>query len=455
LNKTDNNYNYYIKYKLLIVLIISIIWIDISIAFEDPIPGPRNCFWSRGPASADPYLNLAYPDANVFYWAAVFSIPSDAELTIEGNYPHSRYMSFASYDEKGRPIESLADYLINSKSANPFIPGNKRYENERGYKVTILNEIPNVKRKVGEKVSIDSENKLHAPSYGKGQQAIVYRIYLPDREKEPDGGVQLPTPVLTLSNGKQFKGDSACDLLNASQQLTVSLGALGIPPGQYRKLVTQQDKPETWPAHNPPKWFIQLDRQSLIGMYTGEIDPNAPRSEGGFYPNLDNHYIRTIVNRKHGKVLIIKGKAPVVPKTFDSNELMTSGELRYWSICSNQSFVNTRVNDCLYDQEIPLASDGTYTIAVSREEDRPRNAIKECGFGWLPMAIDGDGMFDEDVTIIQFRHMLAEKSFKNSIQSVLMQKQLEVTMGDYMPKSRYLMTNQVETIFPCLLSKSE
>ena len=183
MNKTDNNYNYYIKYKLLIVLIISIIWIDISIAFEDPIPGPRNCFWSRGPASADPYLNLAYPDANVFYWAAVFSIPSDAELTIEGNYPHSRYMSFASYDEKGRPIESLADYLINSKSANPFIPGNKRYENERGYKVTILNEIPNVKRKVGEKVSIDSENKLHAPSYGKGQQAIVYRIYLPDREK--------------------------------------------------------------------------------------------------------------------------------------------------------------------------------------------------------------------------------------------------------------------------------
>ena len=190
-------------------------------------------------------------------------------------------------------------------------------------------------------------------------------------------------------------------------------------------------------------------------MYTGEIDPNAPRSEGGFYPNPDNHYIRTIVNRKHGKVLIIRGKAPVVPKTIEGNELMTSGELRYWSVCSNQSFVNTRVNDCLYDEEIPLASDGTYTIAVSREEDRPRNAIKECGFGWLPMAKDGDGMFDEDVTIVQFRHMLAEKSFKHSIQSVLLQKELENTMGDYMPKSRYLMTNQVEIIFPCLLINNE
>ena len=443
------------KAKFLLILFIIFISVDLSTAAEDPIPGPRNCFWSIGPASADPYLNLAYPDANVFYWAAVFTIPNDAELTIEGNYPHSRYMSFISYDEQGRPIESLADYLINSESVNPFISGNKRYENERDYKVTVLNEAPKEKRKVGVIVNIDSENKLHAPGYGNGQQAIVYRIYLPDSEKEPDGGVQLPTPVLTLSNGNQFRGDSACNLLNSSQQLTVSLGALGIPPGQYRKLITQKDKPETWPAYNPPKWFIQLDRQSLIGMYTGEIDPNAPRSGGGFYPNPDNHYIRTIVNRKHGKVLIIRGKAPVVPKTIEGNELMTSGELRYWSVCSNQSFVNTRVNDCLYDEEIPLASDGTYTIAVSREEDRPRNAIKECGFGWLPMAKDGDGMFDEDVTIVQFRHMLAEKSFKHSIQSVLLQKELEDTMGEYMPKSRYLMTNQVEIIFPCLLSNNE
>ena len=30
------------------------------------IPGPRDCFWARGPHSADPYINGAYPDANVF-----------------------------------------------------------------------------------------------------------------------------------------------------------------------------------------------------------------------------------------------------------------------------------------------------------------------------------------------------------------------------------------------------
>ncbi len=42
---------------------------------ESPIPGSRTCFWYRGPFSADPYINLAYPDANVFYWAANFTMP--------------------------------------------------------------------------------------------------------------------------------------------------------------------------------------------------------------------------------------------------------------------------------------------------------------------------------------------------------------------------------------------
>ena len=233
--------------------------------------------------------------------------------------------------------------------------------------------------------------------------------------------------------------------------MQVAFDALGIPPGVYRKLITQEDKPDTWPAHNPPKWFIQLDRKSLIGMYTGEIDPDAPRSEGGFYPNLDNHYIRSIINRKHGKVLIVRGKAPTTPETFHGNLEMSDGELRYWSLCSNQSFANTRVNDCLFDEEIPVGPDGFYTIAISRVKDRPRNAINECGIAWLPMASDGDGIFDPDVTIIQFRHMLTAKNFNHSIQRVMKQKDLLETMGPYMPKSRYFMTNQVETFFPCLL----
>ena len=55
------------------------------------IPGPRTCFWTRGPVSKDPYMNIAYPDAGVFYWSAIFTMPEGAKLYLEGEFPHSRY----------------------------------------------------------------------------------------------------------------------------------------------------------------------------------------------------------------------------------------------------------------------------------------------------------------------------------------------------------------------------
>ena len=35
-----------------------------SILAVNGVPGPRDCFWSRGPHSGDPYINLAYPDGD-------------------------------------------------------------------------------------------------------------------------------------------------------------------------------------------------------------------------------------------------------------------------------------------------------------------------------------------------------------------------------------------------------
>ena len=230
-------------------------------------------------------------------------------------------------------------------------------------------------------------------------------------------------------NGRTYEGEEACKILNTSQPLAITLDAAGIPPLKYRELASQPDKPITWPAQNPPKWYIQLDRQSLIGIYTGEFNNDAPRSTGGFFPNLDNHYLRTIINRKHGKVLVIRAKAPKTPATFYGNESMEESELRYWSVCSNQSFGNTRVNDCLFDEEIPVDKNGFFTLMISKLKDKPRNAIVECGIAWLPIAEDGDGVFDDDVGIIQFRHMLSSETF-NSIQSVDFQSKTKEIMKE-------------------------
>ena len=225
-------------------------------ASEKPIPGPNDCFW-RGPFSADPYINIAYPDANVYYWAAVFSTPEGTTLEINGDYPYSRYMSFFSYNERGKPIESITDYQIDSKAINPFIPGNNRLDMNRAYSIEVVHDT----------LKANVANTIYSPQYRNNQQLIVYRIYLPDENTSPTGGMTLPQPVLTLSDGTKLKNDEACKAMNASQFLTVSFDALGIPPNEYRMLISQPDKPDTWPAHNPTKWFIQLDRKSCIGMY--------------------------------------------------------------------------------------------------------------------------------------------------------------------------------------------
>ena len=415
------------------------------------IPGPRDCFWRRGPFSADPYINIAYPDANVFYWGSVFTIPEGARLRLEGRYPASRYMSFVSYDANGRPIESLPDFLIAPDAgANPFVEGAPRGARAQGYAIEVRNASPETVRAIGSREAAGAANVLHAPGYGaRGQQSVLYRIYLPDDGTAPAGGAPLPRPVLELASGETLRGREACAALRTRQPVALAADAASIPPARYRELITQPDRPDTWPAQTPAQWYIQLDRKSLLGIYTGEINEKARRSEGGFYPNPDNFYIRTIVNRKHGPVFLVRAKAPSTPQTVDSDPVMGGGQLRYWSICSNQGFVNTRVNDCLFDEEIPVDPQGFFTVAVSRAEDRPRNARRECGIGWLPMAEDGDGMFDEDATVVQIRHMLGADDFDNSIERVERQDALAETLGPYMPRTQYLQTNQVEAFFPC------
>ncbi len=422
-------------------------------AAETIIPGERSCFWYRGPHSADPYINVAYPDANVFYWASAFTMPEGSRLEIEGQFPHSRYFSLISYDAGGRPLESLADYLVRPEpgAENPFRVDARRDKRKRDYRVEILNRELDESRKEGVFQADSERNVLHAFGGQHNQQILLYRIYLPNADAGITGGVSLPEPVLTLADGTKLRGEKACDQLATQQQLQLKVDAMGIPVAAYRKLINQPGKPDTWPAKVNPQWHIQLDRESLLGIYTGKINPDARRSEGGFFPNPDNNYIRTIVNRRHGPVLVLRGKMPTTPATVDGERTMTPAQLRYWSICSNQGFANTRVNDCLFDEEVPLDANGYYTIVVSREADRPRNARRECGLAWLPMADDGDGVFDKDASVVQIRNMLASPDFPQAVQRVQRDGDIEKVMGEYYPKGFYTVPNIVETAFPCAL----
>ncbi len=426
-------------------------------AGKDPMPGPRSCFWARGPVSGDPYVNIAYPDAATFYWAAVFTVPEGARLTLEGRFPRSRYMSFISYDEAGRPIESVADYLIKpaAGSSNPFVPGADRLAARRDYSLAVVDARSDPNRKTGMNLVGETRDRLNTPKYGAGQQVILYRIYARDKGTDETGDAGLPAPVLTLADGKVVKGMQACPLLKTRQPLQLDPAAMAVPMDKYYELLAAAAKVSPiHPATNPPVWYQQLDRDALYGIYTGKPPAAGERrSDGGFYPNLDNQYIRTIVNRKLGKVFVLRGRAPSTPKTVNGDATMGSGDLRYWSFCSNQGFANTRVNDCVHDENVPVGPDGYYTIVLSRADDRPRNAMAQCGVAWLPMADDGDGAVDADVTVLQLRHMLGTQNFAHAVQAIGKVGDEARDMGEYFPRGRYISSSAFETAVPCQIEK--
>ena len=130
-------------------------------------------------------------------------------------------MSLISYDGRGSPIESLADYLIvpDENSINPFVDGASRTNEKRSYTVEIVNHPPEIRRKEGIKLGLQTDvngsssqkhirhrNSLNAAQYGQGQQSIIYRIYVPDKGKNESGGVPLPEFVLILNNGDELRG---------------------------------------------------------------------------------------------------------------------------------------------------------------------------------------------------------------------------------------------------------
>src|SRR5690606_33894744 len=144
---------------------------------------------------------------------------------------------------------------------------------------------------------------------------------------------------------------------------------------------------------------------------------------GGFYSNADNAYVVAAVNRGLGpdpdghNLLVLEGTAPSTPATGDGEATMGDGQVRYWSLCQNESPVTTRVSGCLYDEQVPTDDEGRYTIVLGRPDDRPDNATEDCGVAWLDWG-PGDGVSRETAGTLLLRHLLPADDFDAAIQRV-------------------------------------
>jgi hypothetical protein len=329
-------------------------------------------------------------------------------------------------------------------SSNPFFEGARRTVRDRSFTVEIVNEPPPAGPR--------RANTLYAGVSGQVIQKLFYRIVVPDKGRDVTGDAGLPQHEVRLTDAAALAGQAACDAIKANPARDIPFLRLKFPADRYRALLNPvPDLPDTHPAANPPDWEAYFGTPYSLSRYLkgtpreGERARVAITKAGGFYSSRDTDYISAPVDRKFGTVLMLRGKAPTTPRTSNGDEVMGPGQVRYWSICKNESLATTRFVACLYDEQVPLDRDGDYTIAVSTEQDRPANATAQCGVAWLNWGTTGDGLDRPTAGSLLMRHLLPSPTFTQSFKHVVTPGTEARVLGPYLPRGTYTSRQQFET----------
>jgi hypothetical protein len=396
-----------------------------------------SCFWV-GPYTTKrgPEFNNAFPDAGAIYWTARYTVPAGASLRLRGRYAHARYQSLHSYGAM-RPIDSLNDLqtVPDPGSVNPFEPGAKRTAKHRDYTVAVSNDPPPAD------AALRPPNTLYAGVAGRSDQELIYRVYVPDRGRNFSGGVGLPEPELTLSDGTVLSGAELCGTVGSANNV---LETSRIPLSAYLSLRDQPGRPATFPAVDPPRFRAFYNQSFTINCVYHDVCEPPPVRTGGQYSNRDVNYVGAFLNRGFGPVLVLRGKLPTTPETYTAEPRMGRGQLRYWSICQNESFATTAGAGCLHDEQVPITRHRRYTIVTSLPADRPSNARRRCGVGFVPWPANGDGAGHPDDALLLIRNMLPSANFHHAVQETRVYGDEAAVMGPYLPSATYMSTDEFE-----------
>ncbi len=399
----------------------------------------RDCFWSV--TIDDAAVNTLYPDIYAKYWVAAIPVIEGLSVSLDGEFPHARYMSFNLYDPLFRPVDAVSDrdILPAAGSSNPFVAGADRGSAARSYRMQILAATPPESR---------APNTLYA-HLPLGEAAatavpyalVIYRIYVPDTGTDRAGDVPLPRVTFHAPDGGAYRGPEACDALepflpaDLNEQVTHAAAAPPVPTGfgsfadlNWLKFIGLQSSTENRVNATPLREPVHA------------LTPNPSGGSGGFASNVDNNYIYAPLNQDHGPLAVFEARMPRAPASVAGDPVMGAGDLRYWSVCSYE-IASQRYYDCLYDENSVLDADNRGIFLIGREADRPANARPECGVNWLPW-----GPLKNSLAIM--RHMLPEDDFPHAIQRVPAPPgSCEApVMGAYFPYGTHLNTKDFEAL---------
>lgn len=408
-----------------------------TVVTDTPANSDSACFWQGPYVKEKPETNKAYPDTGAAYWSSQYTLPAGATLKLIGQYPYARYMSYNTYRADASPADALSDDSIvpNAGSVNPFVNGNDRVNSQRDYQVTLA---------AGARPSNAPSNTLYDKALGK-QTTLVYRVYVPNKGKNLQGGVPLPKIELTLKDGRKLAGKAACDTLKVTSEIIKT----PFIPAQTYAFARQKN-----PAKTPPLWRAAYNPTYTIQCgFLGRCEPN-PKRQVAWFANLDNQYIASYVDRSIKPIVVIRGKLPKTPKTLNGDAVFSTkdAQLRYWSICQNE-FYSQKVESCLYDEQIKTDANGNYTIVTGLVSDKPSNATKDCGANFLPWSASGDGFSiikgmkdNKNDGLLIIRNMKPLNGFTKTVQNTKKPGDEAAVLGEYMPKSTYYTKAEFEAL---------
>jgi len=259
--------------------------------------------------------------------------------------------------------ESLPDILIepNPGSVNPFkgeLSGPQSFG--RSYTVWIGSE------------KSDSPNTMGLPTGASTKDWVKvelwYRIYLPTRGYDANGGVPLPKiHSFERINGKV----AACPEIKKGIPL-IGNATVNIPP-----------KPE-------PRLFYSYRASS-----------------SGLYATPENEYLGGRLNSSAGKVSIVWFRPPTFPNTENGKPVSWKKETRYWSVCLGG--LSTLTSSCFADYQSKKARDGSVKFVIG-----PRSIKKmavEAGYNYMSRGL-------HFVPILIYRNLLTDPNFANHIDFV-------------------------------------
>lgn len=389
----------------------------------------RSCAWTV--QITGDQVNALYPDEAARYWIALVPLPEGGRAVLRGHFPHARYTSLNTYTPQTQAIDAIHDAQIapDEGSSNPFRRGADRDAVRRDYTVTVVKgRLPQAGR---------APNTIYTQSADGSKNgntaAIALRIYRTDRGLDIDGGVPLPSVTSYGADGRQLVRypdcpDTSLPDLGLTPTLANAGPGLGLTGGPSLL------------ARNPPSWHTYVNTQTAVTdqLTDNELTGPAVRPPlvdltstvfpaGGFGENVDNKYVYALLSRQLGAVLVLRGKLPTFPQTYDGRRRMGTGQLRYWSLCTESQA--TQYYACRTDDELPLAPGRRYTIMVSSTANRPANARTACGVAWLPA-----GPLPQ--TALLLRNMLPSPGFAQAIQRVEPGREA-AQMGAYLPSGTY------------------